>query len=166
VALATNLARGRFARGASTIPQQLAKNVFLSGRKTIGRKLEEAALALVLDAALGKDRELEIYLNVIEWGPGLYGLRPAARHYFGREPLALSPKQMVFLVSLVPGPLKYQRSFPGGVPTPFFEGLMAALLAKLAGSGALTAGEYAAALAAPLELAGDGPSAGGDPPRR
>jgi hypothetical protein len=151
-ALATDLARGSFARGASTIPQQLAKNLFLSREKTVSRKLEELALALLLDSSLGKDRLLEIYLNVIEWGPGLYGLRPAARHYFGKEPGALTPKQMAFLVSLVPGPLKYQRSFAGGTPTPFFEGLMATLLAKLNAVGALGDEEYRLALAEPLDL--------------
>ena len=79
---------------------------------------------------------LEIYLNVIEWGPGLYGLRPAARHYFGKEPRQLTPKQMAFLVSLIPGPLKYQRSIATGMPTPFFEGLMTTLLGKLVDVGA------------------------------
>jgi hypothetical protein len=152
VALATNLVRGHFARGASTIPQQLAKNLFLSGRKTLSRKLEEASLALLLDASLGKARELELYLNVIEWGPGVYGLRSAARHYFGREPGALTVKQMAFLISLIPGPIKYQRSFADGALTPFFDGLMAALLAKLLSVGALTAEEYAAALAEPISL--------------
>jgi Transglycosylase len=151
-ALARNLARGSLARGASTIPQQLAKNLFLSREKTMSRKLEELALALLLDSSLGKERLLEIYLNVIEWGPGLYGLRPAARHYFGKEPGNLTPKQMAFLVSLIPGPLKYQRSFAGGVPTPFFEGLMATLLAKLHAVGALSDEEYQLALAEPLDL--------------
>jgi hypothetical protein len=151
-AMATNLERGTFARGASTIAQQLAKNLFLSREKRLGRKLEEAALALLLDASLGKRRVLEIYLNVIEWGPGVYGLRPAARHYFGRAPSELTTKQMVFLVSMIPGPVKYQGSIVDGVPSPFFEGLMATLLAKLASVGALTPEEYGAALAAPLEL--------------
>ncbi len=151
-ALAINLARGAFVRGASTITQQLAKNLFLSRTKTLGRKLEEASLALLLDSALGKRRVLEIYLNVIEWGPGLYGLRPAARHYFGREPRDLTPKQIAFLVSLIPGPLKYQRSFETGMPTPFFEGLITTLLGKLVDVGALSEPEYAAALAEPLGL--------------
>jgi monofunctional biosynthetic peptidoglycan transglycosylase len=152
-AVATNLARGSFARGASTITQQLAKNLFLSREKRIGRKLAEASLALLLDATLGKRRVLEIYINVIEWGPDLYGLRPAARHYFGREPGALTPKQMAFLVSMIPGPVKYQRSIESGEPTPFFEGLMASLLAKLHATGALDDAAYAAALVEPLGLA-------------
>jgi hypothetical protein len=152
VAMARNLASGTFARGASTIPQQLAKNLFLSRERTVSRKLEELALALLLDSSLGKSRVLEIYLNVIEWGPGLYGLRPAARHYFGKEPADLTPKQMAFLVALVPGPLKYQRSFAGGTPTPFFEGRIVTLLTKLHTVGALTDEEYLAALAEPLDL--------------
>ncbi|HLA78644.1 MAG TPA: transglycosylase domain-containing protein [Vicinamibacteria bacterium] len=151
-AMATNFARGTFARGASTISQQLAKNLFLSRKKTLGRKLEELSLALLLDSTLGKERVLEIYLNVIEWGPGLYGLRPAARHYFGKEPSALSPREMTFLVSLIPGPIKYQQSFATGSPTPFFEGLMTVLLAKLRSVGALSDVEYEAALAEPLAL--------------
>jgi hypothetical protein len=160
-AVAANLRRGTAARGASTIPQQLAKNLFLSHRKTLSRKLEEASLALLLDAALGKPRELEIYLNVIEWGPAVYGLRPAARHYFGREPTELTPKQMAFLVSLVPGPIKYQRSIEGGVMTPFFEGLVVTLLAKLRSVDALTEEEYTAALAEPLDLSPGVPSQSG-----
>jgi penicillin-binding protein 1A len=158
-AIATNLARGTFARGASTITQQLVKNLFLSRQKKLGRKLAEAALALLLDASLGKRRVLEIYLNVIEWGPGLYGLRPAARHYFDREPSALTPKQMAFLVAMIPGPVKYQRSIAGGVPTPFFDGLMASLLFKLHSTGDLDDAAFAAALVEPLGLAAEGPAA-------
>jgi penicillin-binding protein 1A len=158
-AMATNLARGTFARGASTITQQLAKNLFLSREKRIGRKLAEASLALLIDAALGKRRVLEIYLNVIEWGPGVYGLGPAARHYFGRGPADLTPKQGAFLVSMIPGPMKYQRSIEGGVPTPFFDGLMASLLAKLHATGALDDAAYEAALAAPLGLLASEPPA-------
>jgi hypothetical protein len=161
VAMATNFARGSFARGGSTISQQLAKNLFLSRRRTLSRKLEEASLALLLDAGLGKTRVLEVYLNVIEWGPGLYGLRPAARHYFGREPQALTPKQMAFLVSLIPGPVKYQRSFADGVPTPFFDGLMTSLLTKLQSVGALSEPECAAAVAEPLAFVAGGPVAPG-----
>ncbi len=151
-AMATNFARGTFSRGASTISQQLAKNLFLSRTKTLSRKLEELSLALLLDSTLGKQRVIEVYLNVIEWGPQIYGLRPAARHYFGKEPAALTPREMAFLVSLIPGPVKYQQSFVTGTPTPFFEGLMATLLAKLRSSGALSEEEYQAALAEPLAL--------------
>lgn len=151
-ALATNFVRGTFARGGSTIPQQLAKNLFLTRRKTVSRKLEEAALALLLDSTLGKSRVLEIYLNVIEWGPGIYGLGPAARHYFGCAPSQLTPRQTAFLVVLIPGPVKYQRSFAAGTPTPFFEAMIATLLGKLRAVGALSEEDYQSALGAPLDL--------------
>src|SRR6185503_2711917 len=103
-ALLTNWSRGGAARGASTITQQLAKNLFLSRDKEVGRKLQELAITFLLESALGKDRILEIYLNIIEWGPDLRGLRPAARRYFGCEPQALTPAQMAFLVAIIPGP--------------------------------------------------------------
>ena len=133
-------------RGASTITQQLAKNLFLSREKSLHRKLQELALAFLLESTLGKDRILEIYLNVIEWGPGLYGLRPAARHYFGKEPRALTPKEMAVLVALIPGPIKYQRSFEEGALTPGFEPLVTNLLLKLRSVNALSEEECAAAL--------------------
>ncbi len=152
-ALAEDLKRGAFVRGASTISQQLAKNLFLSRKRTLARKLEEIALALLLDSTLGKTRVLEIYLNVIEWGPGIFGLRPAARHYFGKEPADLTPRQIAFLVCLIPGPIKYQRSFASGELSPFFEGQVAGLLGKLESVGALSEAEHEAALAEPLGLA-------------
>jgi transglycosylase-like protein len=150
IALAANWAQGSAIRGASTITQQLAKNLFLSREKSLHRKLQELALAFLLESTLGKDRILEIYVNVIEWGPGLYGLRPAARHYFGKEPRALTPKEMAFLVALIPGPIKYQRSFEGGSLSPGFEPLVTNLLVKLRSTNALSEEEYAAALAQTL----------------
>jgi Transglycosylase len=145
-ALLTDWARGGAARGASTITQQLAKNLFLSHEKQLGRKLQELPLTLLLESALGKARILEIYLNVIEWGPDLFGLRPAARAYFDREPHELTPAQVAFLVSLIPGPVKYQSSFAHGTPGPGFRQLVDALLAKLRSVDALTEDEYRRAL--------------------
>jgi hypothetical protein len=146
-AVLTNWARGQAARGGSTISQQLAKNLFLSRDKNMGRKLQELSLALLLEAGLGKQRILEIYLNVIEWGPDLYGLRPASRHYFGREPQDLTPAQMALLVALIPGPVKYQRSLARGRPSPGFRPLVDGLLAKLRSIDLLTEAEYEAARA-------------------
>jgi hypothetical protein len=145
-ALLTNWARGGAVRGASTITQQLAKNLFLSHDRHLGRKLQELSLTLLLESALGKNRILEIYLNIIEWGPGLFGLRPAARTYFGREPRELTPAQMAFLVSLIPGPVKYQSSFAHGTPGPGLRQLVDDLLAKLRSVDALTEEEYRQAL--------------------
>jgi len=145
-ALLTNWSRGGAARGASTITQQLAKNLFLSRDKEVGRKLQELAITFLLESALGKDRILEIYLNIIEWGPDLRGLRPAARHYFGREPQELTPAQMAFLVAIIPGPIKYQRSFARGTPGPGLRVLIDNLLAKLRSVDAIGEEEYQRAL--------------------
>lgn len=144
-AIATNWARGEAVRGASTITQQLAKNLFLSREKSLHRKLKELSYSFLLEETLGKSRILEIYLNIIEWGPGLYGLKPAARHYFGEEPQALTPKEIAFLVSMIPGPIKYQRSIQGDELGLGFENLVNNLLVKLRSVEALTEEEYAAA---------------------
>jgi hypothetical protein len=152
VALATNWVRGTNARGASTITQQLAKNLFLTREKSVGRKLSEAALALLLDSTLGKARVLEIYLNVIEWGPDVYGLRAAARHYFGKDTREMTPKEMAFLVALIPGPVKYQRSFAGGTLSPALENLVDNVLAKLRSVDAIDEAQYETALAETLLL--------------
>jgi len=151
-ALLTDWSRGTAARGASTITQQLAKNLFLSREKRLGRKLQEAALALLLESTLGKERILEIYLNVIEWGPGVYGLRPAARQYFGKAPGELTPGQMALLVALIPGPVKYQRSIATGTPSPGFRPLVDRLLAKLRSVDAISEQEYETALAEDLHV--------------
>jgi hypothetical protein len=158
-ALLTNWSRGSAARGASTITQQLAKNLFLSRDKELGRKLKELAITFLLESALGKNRILEIYLNIIEWGPDLRGLRPAAHAYFGREPQALTPAEMAFLVAIIPGPIKYQRSFAHGTPGPGLRSLIDALLGKLRSVDAIGEEEYRRALDEPIVVAG------GRPPR-
>jgi hypothetical protein len=156
-ALLTNWSRGGAARGASTITQQLAKNLFLSRDKQLGRKLQELAITFLLESALGKDRILEIYLNIIEWGPDLRGLRPAARRYFGREPGALTPAEMAFLVSIIPGPIKYQSSFAHGTPGPGLRSLIDELLAKLRSVHAIGEEDYLQALGEPIVVAGGRP---------
>ena len=153
-ALLTNWSRGDAARGASTITQQLAKNLFLSRDKEVGRKVQELAITFLLESALGKDRILEIYLNIIEWGPDLRGLRPAARHYFDCEPQALTPAQMAFLVAIIPGPIKYQRSFARGTPGPGLRLLIDNLLTKLRSVQAIGEEEYHRALSEPIVVAG------------
>lgn len=156
VAWAENEERGASARGASTITQQLVKNLFLHKEKSYGRKLTEAALALMLDASLAKQRILEIYLNVIEWGPGLYGLGPAALHYFGKTPAALTPKEMAFLICLIPSPVRYHQAHAAGQAGPGMELLMANLLAKLQSVGALSDAEYDTAIEEPLAFRPEG----------
>ncbi|HEY0746402.1 MAG TPA: biosynthetic peptidoglycan transglycosylase [Steroidobacteraceae bacterium] len=156
-ALLTNWSRGSAARGASTITQQLAKNLFLSRDKQLGRKLEELAITFLLESALGKHRILEIYLNIIEWGPDLRGLRPAAHFYFGREPQALTPAEMAFLVVIIPGPIKYQSSFAHGTPGPGLRLLIDELLGKLRSVDAIGEEEYRRALGEPIVVAGRRP---------
>jgi monofunctional biosynthetic peptidoglycan transglycosylase len=156
-ALLTDWSRGVAARGASTITQQLAKNLFLSRDKELGRKLQELAITFLLESALGKDRILEIYLNIIEWGPDLRGLRPAAHTYFGREPEELTPAEMAFLVAIIPGPVRYQRSFAHGTPGPGLRSLIDELLGKLRSVGAIGEEEYRRALDEPIVVAGERP---------
>jgi hypothetical protein len=149
-AIAANIARGGAVRGASTITQQLAKNLFLGREKSLRRKLRELSYAFLLESSLGKQRILEIYLNIIEWGPGLYGLRPAARHYFDKEPQALSPREIAFLVSMIPGPVKYQRSIEGGEVRPGLETLVNNLLVKMRSVDVISEEEYQAAVSQTL----------------
>ena len=98
-------------RGGSTIPQQLAKNLFLNRDKTLLRKFREVLLAIELDATLSKERLLEIYLNIIEWAPGIFGISQAADYYFGKDPLELTPLESAYLASVIPGPSKYHYQF-------------------------------------------------------
>ncbi len=96
--------RGEFRRGASTITQQLAKNLFLSTSKNPLRKLHEALITKEMEWILGKRRILEIYLNVIEWGDGVYGAEAAARTYFNTSAASISADQAAFLSAIIPSP--------------------------------------------------------------
>jgi len=103
---------GRFARGASTLTQQLAKNLWLGTRKSLLRKAEEAVLAVKLERALSKRRILALYLNVVEFGDGAFGIEAGARARFGVGASELSPAQGVVLVSLLPAPLRVDLDRP------------------------------------------------------
>ncbi|MBP2669612.1 MAG: glycosyl transferase family 51 [Deltaproteobacteria bacterium] len=106
-AIRTDLEKGRFARGGSTITQQLAKNLFLSREKTLIRKGKEIVLAWRMEDALTKRRILELYLNVVELGPMVYGIGHASQYYFGKPPSALTVRECAFLASMLPGPRVY-----------------------------------------------------------
>jgi monofunctional biosynthetic peptidoglycan transglycosylase len=101
-----NWEEGRTVRGASTITQQLAKNLFLSTERSYSRKIEEAILTLRLEEALSKKRILEIYLNVIEWGDGVYGAEAASRTVFGVSAANLGPAQASLLAAMIPSPIR------------------------------------------------------------
>ncbi len=102
-----NWKRGRYARGGSTLTQQVAKNLFLSPRKYLLRKLKEMILAFRLDRTLSKKRILEIYLNIAEWGPGIFGAEAAAREYFGKSAADLTLEEAVRLAAVLPSPLRH-----------------------------------------------------------
>ncbi|HEX7318158.1 MAG TPA: monofunctional biosynthetic peptidoglycan transglycosylase [Pyrinomonadaceae bacterium] len=103
-AASTNLEQLRYARGASTVTQQLAKNLFLSPSKSPTRKLHEALITWELERTLDKRRIMEVYLNVIEWGEGIYGAENAARHYFNVSAADLNEEQAAFLCAMIPNP--------------------------------------------------------------
>ena len=109
-AVAKNERSGRVVAGASTISQQLAKNLFLSGERSWVRKGEEAVITWMLESALSKRRILELYLNVAEWGEDVFGAEAAARHHFGVPAAALSARQAAWLAVILPSPQRYGRT--------------------------------------------------------
>jgi monofunctional biosynthetic peptidoglycan transglycosylase len=105
-----NRKKGRVVAGGSTISQQLAKNLFLSGERTPWRKGQEALITVMIEHTMDKRRILEIYLNVIEWGDGVFGADAAARHYFNTTASALGPEAAARLAAIVPNPRFYDRN--------------------------------------------------------
>ena len=104
-AMERNIAKGRFAAGGSTITQQLAKNLYFTPEKSLTRKAQEAIVAWRLEQNLSKDRILELYLNVVEWGDGTFGAEAAARRYFKTSAANLTPAQAATLAAMLPAPL-------------------------------------------------------------
>lgn len=155
-AMKTNLKEKRVRRGGSTLTQQLAKNLWLSRDRTLLRKLQEALLTITLEASVPKDRILEIYLNGIEWGPGIYGVKQASRHYFAKEPAALTPKEAAYLATVIPSPRKYYGYFRKGSLTPHWEERVMFLVGKLFGAGIIDEAQYEEAEWTPLRFASSG----------
>lgn len=104
--------RGRKVRGASTITQQVAKNLFLTPSRSLLRKGVEAYLAVVIEICLPKRRILEIYINIVELGPGFYGAGAASRHYFHKPPAALSDREAALLAAVLPNPIRLRVDAP------------------------------------------------------
>src|SRR5215468_4761618 len=136
----------RFARGASTITQQLAKNLYLSTSRNPLRKVREFFIAQELEQNLTKQRILEIYLNVIEWGDGIYGIEAAARKYFGKPPSQLFPEEAAILAAMIPNPRRYtpDRNLK------YLEKRKAEILDRLVRWKYLAPDEYQAALVRPV----------------
>jgi monofunctional biosynthetic peptidoglycan transglycosylase len=131
-ALAKNARKGRVVAGASTISQQLAKNLFLSGERSWLRKGQEAIITWMLEQTMSKRRILELYLNVAEWGEGVFGAEAAARYHFGVTAAALDAGQAAWLAAILPAPRKYVR----GRTTPYIESRVAHILARMEKEGA------------------------------
>ena len=109
-ALEKNQRRGKVVAGGSTITQQLAKNLFLTGERSLLRKAQEAIITTMLEAVMDKRRILEIYLNVVEWGEGVFGAEAAARYYFGVSAAAVTADQAARLAAMLPRPRFYDRN--------------------------------------------------------
>jgi hypothetical protein len=140
-----NLRTLRFSRGASTVSMQLAKNLYLRRDKTIARKIQEAALTMLLEQSFTKRQLLELYLNVIEFGPGLYGIGPAAKHYFDVTPDRLTLAQSFYLISTLPNP-KQQHFGPDGLVRPGWMKLVRSLMTIAQRRGHFSVAELEAGL--------------------
>jgi membrane peptidoglycan carboxypeptidase len=133
-----NYKEKRFARGGSTISMQLVKNVFLSRDKTISRKAEEALIVYLIEnlRLVSKERMLEVYLNVIEWGPNVYGIGEAARFYFNKRPAELNLQESVFLAGIIPAPKYFKYQFDKeGKMKPYLSGYFRILTGRMASKG-------------------------------
>ena len=129
-AIEKNERRGRVVAGASTITQQLAKNLFLSGSRSWLRKGQEAVITWMMERTMSKRRILELYLNVAEWGDGIFGAEAAARYHFGMPAAALGPEQSAWLAAILPSPKRYER----GRETPYIAGRMATISSRMTGA--------------------------------
>ncbi|MFI5297091.1 MAG: transglycosylase domain-containing protein [Polyangiales bacterium] len=156
-AMLANVKAGKFLLGASTLTMQLAKNLFLDRRKVLSRKLQEAVLTAWLEQSMSKTELLELYLNVVEMGPDLYGIGPAAKHYFGRPPSDLDPLEALFLVSILPSPVRSHAMWDRGAVSDGYLKYLHRLLREEHARGLLDDAEFDQFKDAPLTFhkAGD-----------
>ena len=126
-AMERNEKKGKIVAGASTISQQLAKNLLLSGTRSWARKGEEAIITWMLESTLSKRRILELYLNCAEWGEGVFGAEAAARYHFGTTAARLNAEQAAYLASILPSPRKYVA----GRQTSYIQGRIETIRARM-----------------------------------
>ncbi len=146
-ALSQNLRAGKFRFGASSITMQIVKNVYFERKKTLSRKLEELFFTWYVEQVVPKKRLMEIYLNIIELGPELYGVPRAAQHFFNKEPADLTARESIFLASLLPSPKRRYAFYCNQAVPDHWNRALDRLLAIMRRRGRLTAEEYDAALA-------------------
>lgn len=137
-----SLKEGRFVRGASTISQQVVKNVFLSSSRSLWRKAHEMVLTQKMERVVDKQRILETYFNIVELGPGIYGIRQAAQHYFHKHPSALNPREAAFIAMMLPSPKRYYISFKQRRLTRFARSRIRNILIKLRWAKIINHDEY------------------------
>ncbi len=155
-ALIQDLKANGFRYGASSITMQMVKNVLLYREKTLARKLQELFLTWHVENTLTKDRIMEIYLNVIEYGPNIYGIGPAALHYFGKPAKDLNPVEAAFFSSILPAPKERYKQYCQGTLTKWTSGKIERILGIMVKRERLTQAEYDTALVTPLLFAKDG----------
>ncbi len=149
-AFKANKEAGSVLRGGSSLSQQLAKNLYLDGQRTLVRKIREMLLAVELDQTLGKGRILALYLNVVEWGPGIYGIKAASERYFMRRPSQLLPNEAAFLAAILPSPRRfYQEQY---LKEKARETRIDWILSNMGDAGKLSAGEVKKWSQAPLRF--------------
>jgi membrane peptidoglycan carboxypeptidase len=136
-ALRRNLEAGKIRLGASTITMQMVKNVLLSHERTLSRKLQEMILTWHVEQTLSKERIMEVYLNVIEFGPGVYGITRAASHYFGKTPAELTPPEAAYLALMLPSPVRRHVHYCEGGLSPAFQAKLRRLLGIMHSRGRL-----------------------------
>ncbi|HEY3358386.1 MAG TPA: transglycosylase domain-containing protein [Polyangia bacterium] len=141
-ALVRNLRRGYFALGASSITMQMVKNALLAREKTLARKLQELFLTWFVETRLNKQRIMELYLNIIEFGPALYGIGAATRHYFGKPASQITPLEAAFYASILPNPKKRYVQYCKGQLTPDWDRYVRRILMRMHERGRITDEEY------------------------
>jgi hypothetical protein len=151
-ALVRNLEAGRFKFGASSITMQMVKNVFLNREKTISRKVQELFLTWYVEKTLTKDRILEIYVNAIEYGPGVYGIVKASKIYFDKHPREIEPIEAAFLAHLLPSPRKRYFQYCKGKMSKRWANKVGRILGNMHRRKRLTDEEFAEAQEATLEF--------------
>lgn len=151
-AISTHFESGRRLRGASTISQQLVKNLYLTPERTFKRKIFEALITIKLELTLSKSQILELYLNSIDWGRGLFGIQEAANFYFKKKPRDLSLKEAVFLAAIVPNPTRFGTLDEEQAPKLFVRRQITKALEGLFQAGIIGVAEYEQALAEPITM--------------
>lgn len=131
IALGESIKQGKFVRGASTITQQVIKNTILTNERSLWRKFREMIMSYKLERVVSKDRILEIYLNIVELGKNIYGIKNASQYYFNKSPSNLTAREGAFLAMLLPSPIKYGTSFRKKKLTPFAREVIDSILVKM-----------------------------------